>query len=728
VKQAVETAIQRTLVLTLGEAGAAVGQRLVQMLDEWGTPPVVAVRHLNPGSESAEVIEAALHEISRLAHRTAMHSLGYEPDRLDELVVWVVGSPDTPVASVAHLAAERAAALLGLDPLTLGLALWDSLGERRREQAALENPPALQAGAPADELPDEHRREQAALENPAPALQAGAPADELPGERRREQAALENPAPALQTGALSLTGPCYLVTLVNEAGLMLDDLPALYEQAARFLALHTCTPLRDAPAWMEQASDWSDGLGYASFGLTWLAWPGATAQARAARQLAESLSPLLMGAPDGVPDGDALLREAALAPALLAPRLTPSAAAEVVRLAANDIPSLAPWTLLRPSGEADHPLVEQIEATVGERSDALTGCAPAWERLMQAGIKATIAQVRAWVAQALDAGGLSQARALVTALERRLGEWAAGAEQRLEEAQEGLTRTERDGEAVLAELISLLEKMPRRRLRELLRLLRNPPRWAWLWLRWRQAQGFHAHYLLLQAAALETRVVIEQMKQACGVYWAAGAELQSVSRELDRLEQRLCDLFSVAEEAPGWPRLPLLLGDDPDALLAQLAERYLPTPQTQATEFLAQWGPLSRWWAEGLPNRAAVDGWLMEQVAPLAAVPVWEVARCRYPQPDGLRTWVEELAAQASPLWRWDPAALSDDERARMGDATVLLSAPDGDAPWDDDLPGPSTEFIPSRVEGLRASLRMLPLPRADWLAVVTLRWGIPSR
>ena len=478
---------------------------------------------------------------------------------------------------------------------------------------------------------------------------------------------------------------------------------------------------------MEQTSGWGNGLGYASFGLTWLAWPGVIAQARAARQLAESLLPLLMGPPDGVPDGDALLREAALAPPLLAPRLTPSAAAEVVRLAADDIPSLAPWTLLRPSGEEQHPLPVHLEAVVRERSEALTGCGPAWERLMQASIEATIAQVRVWVAQALDAGALSQTRALVTALERRLGECAAGAEQRLEEAQKDLTRTERDGQAVLAELISLLEKMPRRRLRELLRLLRNPLRWVWLWLHWRQAGSLHARYVLLQAAALETQVVTEQMKRVRGIYWAAGAELQSVSRELDRLEQRLYDLFSAADKDLEWPRLPLLLGDDPDALLAQLAERYLPAPQTQATEFLTQWGPLSRWWAEGLPNRAAVDEWLTEQVTPLAAVPVWEAARCRHPQPDTLRTWVEELAAQASPLWRWDPAALSDDERARMGDATVILSAPDGGVPWDDNMPGSSTEFIPSRIEGLSASLRVLPLPRADWLAVVTLRWGIPS-
>jgi hypothetical protein len=688
----VKAAIQRTLILTLGEAGAAVGQRLVQMLDKWGTPPVVAVRHLRLDEESAEVIEAALREVSRLVHRTALHNLGYESGRIDPLIVWVVGAPDAPLANVASLAAGRAAALLGLDPLTLGLVLVGVEGLALREGL------------------DECRREQEALENPEPALQAGAAADGLPGQ-----------VPT------AFTGPCYLVAQVNEAGLTLDGSPALYEQAARFLALHTCTPLRDAPTWTEQASGWSDRRGYASFGLTWLAWPGPVAQARAARLLVEALLSLLMGPTDGAPEACALLRQAALAPPLLAPRLTPPAAVEAVRLATDDLPPLAPWALLRPSGEAGHPLVEQIEAMAEERGTVLAGCAPTWERLMRSNIKATTAQVRDWVSQALDTGGLDQTRALVGALVQRLGEWAAGAEQRLEEAQEDLARTGRNRQAVLVELISLLEKMPRRRLRELLRLLRNPLRWAWLWLLWRKARSLHARCLLLQAAALETRVVMEQMKRVCGVYWAAGAELQSVARELDRLEVGLYDLLEATDETPDWPQMPLLLGDDPDALLAQLAERYLPSPQAQAEEFLARWGSLSRWWAEGLPRQAAVEQWLMEQVAPLAAVPVWEVARCRYPKPDDLHTWIEELAAQASPLWRWDPAALSDDERACLGNATVLLSAPDDSVPWGDNVPGHSTELTLGRGEGARADLQVLPLTRADWLAAVTLRWGIPG-
>jgi hypothetical protein len=231
-----------------------------------------------------------------------------------------------------------------------------------------------------------------------------------------------------------------------------------------------------------------------------------------------------------------------LAPPLLAPRLTPSAAATVVRRAAGAPRSLAPWTAFRSSGEDDHPLVVRLEATVAAQDAALAGCAPAWERLMRTHIQATVAQVRGWIAQALDTGDVGQVRALVAALERRLGEWPVGAEQRLDEAQEDLRCTEREAEMVLANLRSLLEEMPRRSLREAAGPLLDPRRWPWLWCCWRGVQALYARYLQLHAATLETRLVIEQMVRVCGVYWAVGAELQSMSRALDRLEQGPCDL------------------------------------------------------------------------------------------------------------------------------------------------------------------------------------------
>jgi hypothetical protein len=659
-EQEMRMTIQRTLILTLGEEGAAVSQRVDQMLEEWGVAPVVAVRHLALDAEEAETetVEAALHEISRLAHRATLTEIGYSPDRLDELVLWVVGPPQAPLAEMATMAAERAVALLGLDPFTLGLALS---------------------------------------------------VDGSPG-------AAETLAQGwnVSTDSFSLF---YLAGPVNEAGLTLDDNSALYEQAARFLALHTRTLLRDAPVWIERARGWGNGLGVASFGLTWLAWPGDVAQAHAVRWLVKAVIEDAMGDAERSPDAETLLREGMWSPPLLISRLTPPAVAKVVRLAAGDAPTPSLWALLRPYDDSDHPLLTDLEATVKTWDRMLGDCASAWRRATEVGIQEVIVQVRDWTSQALNAGGLDGARALVKSLEQRLSEWAAGVDQRVEETREEVGRIERDGEAALETLAALLTEMLRAgarryRWRDLIRLLRSPIRWVRLWTYWRKAQDLCARYMLLQAAALEARVAVEQMERACAVYWAAGAELQSVTQGLDRLESKVCGLLGAEDEPPEWPRIPLLLGDDPDTLLVQLAEQYLPTPQDQAREFLAQWGSLSKWWSEGMPQREAVERWLVKQVAPLATVSIWEIARCRYPEPQVLQRWMDELVAQTSPLWRWDPTVLSEVERACIGEATVLLGPPDGGAPWNED----------------ESNVRVLSLERADRLAVVSLRWGIPRK
>jgi hypothetical protein len=264
---------------------------------------------------------------------------------------------------------------------------------------------------------------------------------------------------------------------------------------------------------------------------------------------------------------------------------------------------------------------------------------------------------------------------------------------------------------VWEELASLLEHMPRLCVRELVRVLRSPLQWLRLYRRWRKAQGLHTRYNLLRAAGLETRVVIEQMKRVCGVYWAAGAELVSISEELDRLEHKVHEVLGTERELPDWPDLPLLLGDDPDTLLAQLTECHLPEMEEQAAYLLDHSGPLSKWWGNGLPHQKDISQWLKELVEPLATIPIGEVMRYRYPDPQAVAHWMDELAAQASPLWRWDPAALSEAERAHVGGATVILSALDGSVPWTEDD---------------KSGWRCLPLARGDRLAVVALRWGIP--
>jgi hypothetical protein len=355
-----------------------------------------------------------------------------------------------------------------------------------------------------------------------------------------------------------------------------------------------------------------------------------------------------------------------------------------------------------------HPVLASLDNVAEGWIESLDSCAADWEKRIQAEIKVVIALTRSWIGEALDAKGFGHARQVIKVLARRLAEWAGGAEQRALDLRDELSQMATDAQDALDDLVALLDKLPERRFWDLVRLLRRPTHWVQLSLRWRRLLHLSTRYLLLRAATLEMEVAIRQMEQACGVYWAAGSEIQTVARELDRLERDLGDRLGLDIEGPQWPDAQLLLGNEPQDVLEELERRYLPGPAAAAEAFLAEFGPLSEWWTSDLPSRETVAQWLEGRASPLADLSVWDVIRCRYPEPRDHRWWLEELSAQAVPLWRWDAASLSDDQRAGIGSLTLVLSGSGGSVgenpPW-----------------------KILPLARNDGLGVVTLRWGIPA-
>lgn len=734
--------IQRTVILTLGDVGAAVAQRLRDILGEWRTPPVVTVAQLDPDSQSHEpselstAIGTALRDVSRLSHRTTVDGLGYSAGRLEELVIWVVGASTASLTGAARLAKERSSAMLGVDPLVLGLVLGAAVDSLEDPEHASQTHPTQLIKVKSDETascPDsepsardtsessmlgssstaEVSCDAAEVEDEAQGLDI---ADTSPDMMVASESADQNDRPGVPPSlelpvgfSEMLSGPCYVATPVNEAGLVLDGASALYEHAARFIALHVCTPLRDAPAWVEQSRGWDNGLGCVSVGLAWVAWPGGVAQRRAARRVGGELMPLLIGPPDICSDVDGLLREAKLMIPDLVPRLTPRGASELVHSATDETlePTLA--AAFKSPEDPEHPVIEFLEGRVAEWEEGLSACAEAWETLLQTSIKTVTAEVRSWVGDALDRDGFASARRVTDGLERRFSEHATGAEQRYLELEGDHAQMESQATDVLSKLTSVLEKMPQRRLRDLLVLMRRPSHWVQLWLRWRRVKRLCTQYLLLRGAVLETQVAVEQMQRACGLFWAAGSELVSISKELDRLEAKLEDLLAPKGEAPEWPEMPLLMGEDPGRLLDGLMEEYLPALQSLRANFLADLGPLSAMWTGKAPSQSTVDEWLMRVTSRLADVPTWDVIRFRYRDADELRAWLHEMSAHAAPLRRWDLTAVFEYERAEVGTVTALLSPP-SEGPREDDSPG----------------WRSLPLARIDGLAVVTMRWGVP--
>lgn len=741
-KSELKPAIQRTVMLTVGDVGAAVGKCLTDILEKWQTPPVVAVVQLDPDEEISqgpgwsEAIETAIRKVSRLSHRTTVQSLGYSARRLEELVVWIVGASTAPLAEVARLSQERADAVLGVDPLVLGFVIGgpgDSPSDS--EYGSVTTPLGLTKTG-TEEAPSPHSSDEESCDIVEAEGTEGSGIEEIHSDEDQPTAdrasefdtsgvdpvmvsdlisddrPSDPPAPPpLQLPAgftESFIGPCYVATSINEAGLVLDNTSALYDLAARFLALHTCTPLCDAPVWVEQSHGWDNGVGCVSIGLAWVAWPSAVAQRRAERWMAERLMPELIGTVDGSIDVEALLREAKLLPPDLIPQLTPEAARDIVRSSTDEIPHPGLPSLFKCPTDDQHPILESLEGHVAEWEEKLAECAEPWEKLFQESIKAVGADARAWVAAALDRDGFRRAGALIAELDRRFAECAVGTEQRYFELEDDLSEVESQARDELGKLTSLLEKMPQRRLRDFLVLIRRPSHWVQLWLRWRKIRRSCTRYTLLRAATLEMRVASKQMKQACGLYWAADSELESISRRLDHLERHLSDSLTASGDAREWPPMPFLTEGDPDQLLEELMQQHLPAPESAREHFLAALGPLSAMWAGSVPPQWEVEEWLESEVQPLADVSTWDVIRFRQSDPEKLRLWLQELSAHAVPLWRWDSASLSDHERAGVGTVTVLLS-PSPDGMRDEDNLG----------------WQVLPLSNVDGLAVITLRWGI---
>jgi hypothetical protein len=648
--------LQRTLVLTCGESGLAINAHLATLLAAWGHPPVVATQHIDPAEseQSISSIDAALQEISRLSHRAALLTMGISPDRLEELSIWAVGAPAETVHAIARLAGERADALLGNDALTMGIIVRESLAEVERHAC------------------------------PAGALSGAA--------------------------ALTFSGPCFQVMPVNEAGLALDSPAALYEQIARFLILHTCTALRDVPLWVSHNSPMASQH-WATFGLTWLAWPGEVAQAHAAQHVRTLLLPALRG--EFAEDGDLTETFSRIvpAPALLAGQLTPHELAAITSL---DIKAPAPpdfWEVIGPGDNREHECVAQWREVPRGWSAMVDGHEARWTALTRKSSSAFATTLDQTLCQILDGGGIQAAHQALQAFRQTLETWVIAAEEREQEAQEGLTQLEKKKEQMWEALQALLSAMPRRSLGSLLRFMRRPLQIVQVHRNWRDIQERYARYMQLCAAAISAAVILRQMGQTLVVYRQMDALLEQHQTAIARIEQELERLLALEPDLPAWPEASLLLPDDPQALLMALIAKYLPARSALLETFRERWGALSSFLSADFPEQEALNRWLNALATPLRDVSIWEIIARRFPESQTRKVWLQELLAQARPFWRWDPTTLSDAERALSDEITVWLT---------------STEGI-AVCEESGEKVRSVPLDTSQQLGVVSLRWGIPG-
>lgn len=675
-------ALQRTLIVTCDEGGAVVGCLLEEILREWGSPPVARVLSMEVGAGEIrpddpvgdavlQRLDEALLDISRLSHRPALRHLGFRLDRLGELVIWVVGTSEVHVAAAARAAAARAGGLLAVDPMTMGVVMRD-------------------------------------VEQRGTAL-----AHDAGGER------VQAVSPLASETLAAFTGPCYLVTLLNEAGLALDGPAELYQRVARFLALHTCTRLRDIPAWLSESEPWAaPAQSCPSFGLAWVAWPGSVARARAVELLkVPVLAALVARSP--VPDARPELEAVAPPPALVVDPLTPPDLVGAVYQAASQMPPVTLFDVLQPpQPQACHPLLARWQETEATCAALVVASDVLWDACLTALVDERLAQLRTGLWQILDAHGAGAAQSALVGLRARIDDWIASVETRSEELEVSVERTEAQAGALWQALETLLGRMPRRRFWHLLRLAFRPFTLMWIFRQWRRIAEEHQRYLHLRAALLSARVSQRQMRQAQVFYAALSAAIQDLAQVLDDLAAGVRSGLAPAPDVPEWPAGCLLLPPDPDRVLEALISGLVPPPATLTMQLVAALGPLSRWAQEGVPDAGELVGPLWAAAEPLLHVPIVEVLRQRFAEHADASTWLHEVDVQAVPFWRWEPAVLSEADRPGLGLLRLALMAPDL-AAWMPDGhaagSGPGQEHL-------------VPFALGDRMALVNLRRGVPAR
>lgn len=621
--------IRRTLLLGCGVTGHAVCQAVDQLLPEWGAPPVVKTAMLTQNEGAGEEVDRALHEISQLRHRTALPSLGYRLDELEQLVIWVVAGTAEEVSLAARMAFNRARAALSTDPFLLGLVLQEGLDDSEGPERVTE---------------------------------------------REEQPWL-------------LDAPCYRVMLLNEVGLTVGSPEDLVNRAATFLVLHTCTPLYDSVNWTAQGAGWDDIQTSASFGVVSLVWPAEIARSRAAAALRRPMAnALLEGQAKQVdPEVEHLGRSrnatlnagAVPAPGLLGSGFAPEAFCDLPPMTDELPPAPDVWDALRPADGGLPDFLQHLHDTLSGWAQVLDTSQSAWAQLRSRVQDEATERLRMELLRVVEREGVAAAHRSLDDTVGELTAWAEGAEQRSEEAAE-------DAESLLAaadkhwqRVLTVLEAMPKRSFWGLLPFLWRPGKLLRCLVKWRKLQAHHEAFVQLRAARCAAQVTEQQMCEAARLYRELVEHLEGMAASLSELAGRISK-WSSTDTAPPWPQAPLLLADDLESVLQELMARVLPSPCVVVDEFMSRWGSLATWLDVGMPEEAILNQWLEEIADPIAQVPIWDVLAISHPSADQRREWLKELKVQALPFWRWDTAILSDVERAHVGRAVVGLIAPQG--------------------------------------------------
>ncbi len=685
--------VQRTLIVGLGERGAQVVDRLLARLEERlgpvGVVGGVAVREegashpaladgvgatlsISPAASLGAwqndlegMVAGALRRISRLTHLTDLAARGLALHPADEVHLILVADLGQPwvVASLGDVAGSLRDVVYRI--LSCGAGLTGVL---------------LDAGSGAP--PNSSEAEGGRVQQPGVGAEAGEDEDNLPGDSLQ---GLPNVALPGLDSQVEFDRGCFLVSLTNEAGLVVGDVDRLVARVAYFLTLLVTSPLGAAVT----ESGWDEGweaTPLAGFGLATIRWPGeALARALSMRWAREMLTwltaPILKIEEEASTAAQRWVAGERWAPPLLIESLADRMPPLPDHLA-DEVPDPPwPWQLVGVQKRLETAIRRWEEEWLGARGvlrPVLSEMREKWQ-VAAAG----------WLNREIEGqgeGALTRAKVYPAALLRLLEAFAEGVEAQLEEAEADLVAIDRQVGAAAGSLASQVDSFPGSPLATLLRWGLRPLRWPRRWAGCRQAQAAarrYAHLLRARAIALQTVWLYEEVLP---LYRDLAAEWKRTAEAWHRCASQV-GRASQSPALASW-------GEGVDAaLIASGGPWTLSTVEGLYREALAAedldlqvaWerlGPLGRWVQEGLAAdeiARRLSNYAADALAPWIVLPVDRALARQFPDEATLGDWLAAFVAQADPFLRYEETELAEETRSQARlDLWLLL--PEGGA------------------------------------------------
>lgn len=605
--------IQRTLVITCGEAAGEAGSRLEDQLDSEKLAVAVIRLAETEWRDALPLVEAGVRRISQTTALAQLRRQGWQLDRLNELALYFLIDLST-VQGVFD-----------------AQALVRQIADLVQQQLGLETATLLLALAP----------------------------DGAVQQARSRLSQLAGPLHPFNRGVLALS-------LVNEAGLQLATPSLLAAQAAQLLQALITTPLRDAPEWLDERNGHTglDGAVISSAGLAVWEWSPVQEQVHLARLwvrsvLAQWLAPAETSAGEARNVAHAWMENHNFAPGSLA-----EAAGKLVTPVFT--PTWVypqPWQIKTPFEKLQR-LSTTIDAGhAGAVAVVNQAFLPYLEEVEQA--------LRLQCRRLLDetpVAGIARGQLFLQAIARVTAEFSERFVERQEEQQQQVAALASAQQHLTQNLETLLAQWPETGWRSWFQHLVRP--WRWLEL----AQCYWQLQILGQEMTrlVERQAWLEQQRVITAAGEEAYRQLQESVAHLAGLVEEVGDMLAHArrlldEEDDGEPA---------PSYLEPVYHLLLDAPAIEATRAAAAIGGLGRHITalddDILPSLLEAGRARLQHVAGLSAT---DVVATLYPSAPEIAQWWQQLWQEAAPLWRYDEAGLPERQRAQPLELTLVCGA-----------------------------------------------------